>query len=242
MANIMSLYGAGDRILKWGPRHYATPTPDLMDGLYSWYRADGNTNDATGSYNAQSSIVSYGAGKIGQAFSMNGLTNRVELPDNTHTFPLSFSVSAWVNINALGTAYVLSNYQTSGSQKGFLCGYNSVGAITFGGWYSGISIASAASPNGSLTTGSWHHLVWVYQVGTSVRIYKNGTQVATAGASQQLNYSSTAWPVIGASHYNGVLYGSFVDGSIDMVGTWTKALAVNEIQWLYNQGLGRNIL
>lgn len=242
MANIQSLYFAEGRMLKWGDKFYSTPTPDIMDGLYSWYNADGNTNDSTGNYNATTAIVGYTTGKIGQAFQMNGLTNRVELPTNSHLFTGDFSVSLWLNVNVMATAYPFSNYTTTGNQKGFVCGYTGTGTITFGGWFSGLSVSTATSPNGTLTTGVWNHIVWVYTANSGIKIYKNGSLVATGSSSSVLNYNATTWPVIGANHYNGLLFNNYVDGNMDMIGTWNKALIQNEIDYLYNAGVGRQII
>jgi hypothetical protein len=54
----------------------------LQAGLVAWYRAEGNARDSAGGSDGTTvGGVTYGPGEAGQAFSFDGSTGAVELPD-----------------------------------------------------------------------------------------------------------------------------------------------------------------
>jgi hypothetical protein len=70
--------------------------------LVSWYRAEGNVADFTGSNTGVlTGAASFGAGAVGQAFKFGGVTDSVRLADSLSlTITRSLTISAYVYVNA----------------------------------------------------------------------------------------------------------------------------------------------
>ena len=70
----------------------------LTTSLYAVYKAESNANDSLGTYNGSAiGGVTYTTGKSGNAFTLNGTTSNVQLPDNSLNFTGDFSISIWIN-------------------------------------------------------------------------------------------------------------------------------------------------
>src|SRR3989344_2425660 len=86
--------------------------------------------------------------------------------------------------------------------------------------------------------GSWQHVVWTYD-GTNMIVYKNNvasaSQAATAPVSNlsHTNYVSATWAPPNTF---------WVQGTVDEVAVWNKALTAAEVSSLYNSGSGMNPL
>jgi hypothetical protein len=81
-------------------------TPLFSDSnLASYYRFEGNSNDAKGSNNGSDTSISYGSsyGEFGQGASFNGGSSEMDMGnvfDETGTSP--FSISTWIKTSAGG--------------------------------------------------------------------------------------------------------------------------------------------
>ena len=253
---IQQIYTYGTKILSYGGNIYAY-TKSLLTGIYgvwngdytgvatldtsvySVYNADLNANDSYGTNNGTfTGTATYSTGVINNAFSFNG-SSYVALPNNTHEFTGDFTVSFWINLTSLSTTCdPVANYTTSGTQKGWSTSIAPTGAISFAGYAGGINVCTLTSAGSSISTGSWVHLTFVYQAGVQVLLYKNGSLLTTGSSSSGISYDSTSWPTIGASHYSSSLVSQYVNGSMDMVTFWSRALTSTEVVQLYNVGSG----
>src|SRR5207245_2901114 len=66
-------------------------------GLVGWWRAETNAQDSAGTNNGTPlSGTTYAAGKVGQAFALNGSTTYVSVPDSPSLRPASLTLEAWV--------------------------------------------------------------------------------------------------------------------------------------------------
>src|SRR5437764_3427761 len=79
-----------------------TPTPTCVpppSGMVSWWPGDGNPNDIRGSNNGTlQGGATFAPGEVGQAFSLDGIDDRIDVADNPNLNPGtgSFTVDAWV--------------------------------------------------------------------------------------------------------------------------------------------------
>src|SRR5260221_14430542 len=101
---ILAIIGAASLIFPTARGAGRTSTPACVpppSGLISWWRADGDATDASGTNNGQLlGGASFGAGKVSQGFLFNGGTSGVKLPASS-TLDVGtgggFTVEAWIN-------------------------------------------------------------------------------------------------------------------------------------------------
>ena len=206
----------------------------LIDGLQSYYKADGDALDAHGSDNGTYVPGTYVTGIIGNGFSLDGINDSVTgvhmLADAT-----SFTVSAWINGDSYASASGI--YKTSGagnspielvwfsvqSEKLYLQMRGNSGALVTAG---GVT---------TLTAGTWYHVVATYDSSDeSIEIF---VDTVTAGTN---TYTGISWSNVDEAAI-GEITGSSpfeFDGVIDEVGIWNRVLSGAEITELYNSGAG----
>src|SRR5207244_7730303 len=95
--------GGGDAyVLKIAPA-CVTPPADMI----GWWPGDGDANDIeNGNNGTLENGTTFAAGEVGQAFSFDGVNDRVSVPDSPLMHLTRFSLDAWVNpsdLNALRT-------------------------------------------------------------------------------------------------------------------------------------------
>ena len=198
--------------------------------------ATGNASTAT----LQSS-AGWGTGRFGtSALSLNGTnTSFADIPHTVINTAQSFTVTAWVNLNALGgnqTAVSLDGSQVSA----FYLQLRSDGKFAFTRLASDSGTgATAAASTSAPTAGTWYHLAGVYDAtAQTISLYVNG-------ALQQTTSYTTAWQGTGHTGIGrGEYYGGPVDffnGLIDDVHIYDFVLAIDAINSLaatVNAGLG----
>jgi hypothetical protein len=199
----------------------------LLDNILSYWNLDDNGSggvslvDSTGNGNtlAASGSLVVGDGKIEDAILFDGSSNSV-VTSSGFSGSGDFSISFWVKPNSF------SGYRGLISRVSELNIY-----INFDG---SLSVNNASSPSsiesvGSLSLGGWSYVAVIKSGGTT-SLYINGSFIA----------STTQ----GISPSGGFFIGSFggfqwfLDGGIDEVGIWNRALSPSEITSLYNGGAG----
>jgi hypothetical protein len=67
-------------------------------GVVGWWQAEGNANDTAGSHTGQTpNGVTYVSGEVGQAFSLNGSSQSVQIPYAANLVTTGLTVEVWVN-------------------------------------------------------------------------------------------------------------------------------------------------
>ena len=151
----------------------------------------GGSNDSVSTNNGTVvGGVTYSTGVIGNAFSFNGTTGYVSLPNNSLNISSDFSVSAWINISALSSSQdIISTYTNSGSNNyGWdLWGANSVLKFSV---YNGTTSQVDLTYSG-LTTNTWIHVVVTRKVSTGTKMYVNGSLVSSNSSTTNPVYLGT---------------------------------------------------
>jgi VCBS repeat-containing protein len=224
-----------------------------IDGLVSWYRAEGNPNDSADGNNGAfvSGATTAAAGKVGSAFSFSSTANRVEILDNSSLHMQAFTLDAWVFPTFVNTGDTLGGEIIA---KQLNTGSSAVSVSILGPNYLdhrftfAASLANGDQPSFLSASGfalnTWHHVAMTSD-GTTVRGYVDGVlQTGAIGLSTSpIAYDlATPWTIGGhpggsfgfANHY----YGD--GGKIDEVGIYQRGLSGTEVQSIYAQGtLGR---
>ena len=100
-------------------------------------------------------------------------------------------------------------------------------------WNASGGLAQPIAPT-ALTEGTWHHIVCTADGTTNangVKMYINGSQVAQATAAATGIRNSSVPLRIGATSSTPSYH---FDGDIDEVAIWNKALALEDVQTIYN--------
>ena len=225
VSEIASLYNAGNGT-EYPFSSQTLPTPNDSFGTNHGTLMNGTT---------------FTTGKIGKAFTFDGVNDYVQLQNNSLNFPsTSFSVSFWVNLANItsGNYSLVSNYANDGVNRGWI-----VGSLTSGKLYFGIYAPSIQETvtSATIAINTWYHVTCVYTPNQPTKTYINGTLDSTSSTSYNPSYVTTHYPSIGASKYNSSDVQQYVSNGtkIDAVNVWTKELTADEVLALYNSGNGQ---
>lgn len=232
-----------------------TPVPV---GIVGWWPGDGNANDAAdGNHGIAGPDTTYASGKIGPAFSLNGNTNYIKIPDNGLGVPLDgfgqLTIEAWIKPNSIGwpepessghISAIVSKHDTTktdGVSYSLLQFNGKLRLVVVQNLYPDNAIGALS--NLDIPINSWSHVVGVWRGGTDVELYLNGSEIAGTIFSEGTTPTSTAnnnVPVnIGRiESFSGTHVGpaAFFDGLIDEASIYNRALSSQEIQAIYNAG------
>ena len=153
----------------------------------------------------------------------------------------SFTLSAWVKANSLPTgngdrrATIAKIVNTNDFEA--LIGFPYSGTTK---WSLEVGKAGVGSQelnaNSSATTGTWNHLVGVFNNGTA-SLYLNGVYQNSLTYNSTVNSATSinrGWTVA-SENYNGGYYYKF-NGQVDDVRIYPYALNLTQIQTVYNEG------
>jgi hypothetical protein len=220
---------------------YSFPN-SLMTGLTAYYKcneASGTIYDSSpNAYNSTASTVTYGqAGKIVPHTSIiaSDYTKYVTLPQG-NAFQSShagnYSIFCWIYLISSNTR--LSNMFGHADGPEFylstVVGAGSTGVAAVK-WYVGGTQSESSSY--TFNYSQWYH-VGMVKTGDSVQFYINGATQGSAATEANYSISNTCYITSNP-------YGEWLNGRICHLGIWAgTALVTNQINWLYNSGLGRD--
>ncbi|MBK8466240.1 MAG: hypothetical protein IPL32_10455 [Chloracidobacterium sp.] len=214
-----------------------TATPTCASPLPSnntfWHKAEGNANDSSGSGNhgTLQGNTTFTSGKVGQAYSFDGVDDFVEVSDNDSLDMTSaISIDAWVRpLNQSGPRTIVN--KKSGS-SGFRL-YIQDAQIVF---EAGSALALVSTGTLTLPDGVFSHVAATYD-GVTPRIYVNGSLITTINSGGGSPIPVNTNPLrIGMDQGTS---GEFI-GQVDEIQIFNRALALSEIQDIYNAGSAGN--
>ncbi len=233
-----STYG-GPTVINAGTLQVASGRPA---GTAAYYPFDGSTADLSGNANngtISSGAATYTTGQFGQAIALNS-SQSVIVP-NSASLQLSnnFTVSGWFNLNAAGMGSNVNGIVGTrfGQDETFDLKVDGPGQLIHGdvgngsGWINtGLDI-----DNLSFGAGQWHMVTYVVTP-TGAQLYFDGVDkqnytwasstptfmTAAAGAQMQIGQSFA---------------GEYMNGAIDDVSVYGRALTATQVQGLYQGSL-----
>jgi len=222
----------------------------LIDNLVSYWKLDGNSTDSVGSNNGTDTSITYGTayGKINQGADFNGTTSHIEM-SGSGTLDITgnnISISCWFNLDTIPASgnimtfvgHYVSDPSLTPSYGGYdLRIHNNSGTPEFDFVIHTGSTAPMVTYIYTPSTGTWYHLVTTND-GTTLRLYLNGTEVASATGGSIGSASSRPFNIGCLNRASTIGNERFVDGKIDEVGIWNRTLSASEVSELYNSGNG----
>jgi hypothetical protein len=207
--------------------------------LIAHWAADGNVLDSAGSHHgALINGATFGAGKFGQAFSLNGSNQYVSAPDSADWAFGSgdFSLALWANFDTVkpgglgGLPNVFLGQDEGGGSTNkwiFFQGEANKSAFHINTPGGGSFIAATA---GAPAVGEWEHYA-VTKSGTTYTFYRNGLSVGTAIDTRPIPNASASL-TIGQAEGLG-----FFDGRLDDIRIYNNALSGDDVFRLWNPAL-----
>ena len=209
-----------------------TVQPGNMVAYYALDEPSGSfMRDASFNSNNGSTIgsPSIGAGKIGNAVTLNGSSQYAVGIDND--IASTITLSAWVKPNSGGqTASLIAKRSSTTDNQGTLSLVS--GAATF-------TVTTAGSEKtvtgGALSAGVWTHVVGVYD-GTNARLYVNNAPASPTAATGALGSNNFAWTI----GRNANAASGYFSGGLDEIKIFSRALSANEVKAEYDAGVAGN--
>jgi subtilisin-like proprotein convertase family protein len=214
-------------------------------GIVGWWPGDGNSTTLVGTNNGtlQGGATATGVGMVGQAFSFNGSTAYIQIPDSPDLRPTNLTVEAWVLFTSLnssgnstaGQQYIVFKQNTRSSNfEGFYLGKRRQGGRDNFTFVVSSSSGSSAEVDSStaIATNVWYHVAGV-RGSNFIQLYVNGVSAGQATVNFAQNYGN--YPL-----YFGTSGESYWDhklaGLLDEVSLYNRALSASEITAIYNAG------
>ena len=185
--------------------------------------ADRSGNGNTGTL-ANTTWAGAGSGRFGNALFFNGSNSWVTVNSSSSlNLTTGMTLEAWVKPSLLGLyRTVVFREQPGNEVYALYASQSSSGQVPAGEVFVG-GYKDANGPS-ALPTGTWAHLAETYD-GSSLRLYVNGTLVATTSAPGSLASSSGVLRIGGNN-----IWGEWFNGWIDEVRVYNRALSAGEIQ------------
>jgi hypothetical protein len=210
-----------------------------------WYPADGYPTDVVGQHGTLiNNGVGFAAGEVGQAFTFNGDGASILVTDSGDLTPASLTVDFWFKSNAdlnsntqevpfLVKLNALDNEQSN--SKGYDFTYES-GGLVFG-LAGPRQVRQLLGFPTSFPAGTWHFVVGTYDAGGQ-KLYVDGKLVNSALNFGPIQYQPAPLQLgsvlNSAFNVTGAPFTYFLDGQIDELEIFNRALSVAEIQSIFD--------
>jgi hypothetical protein len=212
----------------------APASASLLDNLEGYWAFENSGADGSGNGRAVTlqGGATYGAGRLGQGLLLDGAqgsgASRI-LDDAVFDFAGDFAIQVWVNPDETSREQTLI--------EKFIGGGGPTWTLTFLGGQFYVSGTGAVINTGTgFTAGAWHQVI-VSRSGGTISVYYDGAAGPTGGLAGALP-DTTAPLLIGARNASDGRNFT-LDGTIDEVAIWSRALSEAEIGSLWNGGAGR---
>jgi hypothetical protein len=206
----------------------------LPPNIVAWWKGENNVDDRVGGFNGTllNGALANGIGKVGSAFSIAGGTQAAQIAHATALNTLNtLTLECWVYISSLPSndSVLIAGKDSTDTHQ-----YQLVLCTVGGRWCFRPLIASPGFyyVNGNTTAqaNTWYHLAMTYD-GSSLRLYVNGTLDDSIAASGTITSASNPFLIGGYGVAPWTL-----DGRVDEVSLYSRALSAGEIQGIYAAG------
>lgn len=209
----------------------------LLNGLVSYYKLDGNSNDSLGVNNGVDTDITYVAGKIKQAASFNGSTSIIDINANVALSPNVFTLAVWAYPTGfpgtLGNEFIANGLYPSQKfqwrARTSSMTYPQQVEFGYGDGTSWVSFISSQV----LPLNTWSYCILVYDA-LLAKVYFNGNFVDSLTMPSPPAATTNNIVTIGGEDSAATCF----QGYLDETSIWNRALSQREITQLWNGGRG----
>lgn len=199
------------------------PPPPVA--AYNFNEGSGSVlNDRTGNgHHGTIAGASWGAGNTGGALSFDGVNDLVTIEDsNLLDLTNGMTLEAWVRPSSVGAAWrtVLLKERPDGLSYGL---YSDNAGSRPSAWLRVGADDRFVDGTAAVPANTWTHLAVTYDA-TTIRLYVNGVQVATAPSAGSMTVSGNPLRIGG-----NLIWGEYFSGLIDDVRVYNRTLSAAEI-------------
>jgi hypothetical protein len=169
-----------------------------------------------------------GGGLLNRSASFNGSNSYITVPTLSGFTNYNFTMSFWFNSTSTAAQYFMDFRNPIYMEFGYDVGsgaYNNTYSFII---YTGTQYAIHSSAN--LRDGNWHHIAVTYD-GVTLKMYIDNATPITSTPNDNTHYSHSAGNKIGASATGTAV----MNGSIDQVRIFNRAISSSEVTTLYNE-------
>ena len=224
----------------------AGAVPAITNGLVAAYEFNGNANDVSG--NGNDGVVNGATlsadrfGNLDSAYLFDGIADYIDLGDQD--FGAAVSISAWVNFERVGGVpqAIVNKYDGDTGAGDIsidrtlnLYLHNEQGGNKFHWALSEDGVAYSDEPSQTqASVGEWYHVVSIFDSGLA-QIYVDGLIEASWNTGYGSLFSSDVSLLLGAETTDHPSAGGIpLDGSLDDVYIYDRALSPSEVQTLFS--------
>jgi hypothetical protein len=248
VGEIRSLYNQGA-----GAKQNVTAPKQGETGLVGHWTFDGknmlsNIRDSSGRGNhgflMNQTPTTTSIGKIGQALKFDGVNDYVNVQQvsglQAYSSTNPYTVAFWYKIDVADAGYVFFNEAETNFNSYFSLSLNYTGAPGFGSFQAfvrdsaGVGVLSKLSVGTNGTYSGWHHIAWTDNVGTS-QLYYDGLPISASSGDWSYTPGSLN-PLTLTNVGRSVQDFGYMNGSMDDVRVYNKALTAAEVKQLYLMG------
>jgi hypothetical protein len=202
--------------------------------LVSWWAAEGNADDETGTNPGDASAAGFAPGPVGVAFTFDGDNEFVSVPDDPSLNLAAFTLEGWIESAELLSPAVGFIAVKSGSDglEGYEFGvFNATGQLrlSLNGALGGADLI--AGPD--VIDGQLHHVAASYD-GARLRLYVDGGLVGCLADSETVQYGVASPFYIGRRPE--LTFDGDWNGLIDELSLYSRALCATEIAAIHAAG------
>jgi hypothetical protein len=221
-------------------QHCVTTPP----GLVAWWPGDGSALDVTGNHSGGLWFgAGFAGGLAGQAFHFDGASGYVAVPDSPALSPHAgaageMTVEAWVYLSRMPQRdLVLQENARVVLAKGdpgrweYLLRISTTGVVVFNPVNPPGTLSYGIASGGQIVLNRWHHLVGTVKKGQYVRLYQDG-QLMAEDTTLDGDTADTGAPFLIGRRSEG----GFLDGLVDEVAVYDRALTSEQVRALYAGG------
>lgn len=220
----------------FGKCRTCTPPPVNMIG---WWPAEGTADDIAGSYDGTlEGGAGFGAGKVGQSFSLDGIDDRVNLGDLA--LPITFTIDAWIKPNSLpaGGAFILAK-DDGVADDSYSLSSLSTGRLQMQVRNASNQLTRYITTDPAIAVGVWHHVAITYDgnaaAGQRIKFFIDGVNVAAVHGTFDFGDA----PRVSAAPARIGIHGTSslpFNGFVDELEVFTRVLSDLEIAAIANAG------
>lgn len=214
----------------------STQTPDVTDGLLSWWKFNGDANSSIGSANGTvlNATLTPGQNNLENgAYYFNGTNARIDFPlSNLPATMTDITISMWIKpiVAADRTIFTANPDETSNRLNSHLPYVSNAIYWDFGN----ISTTGRINGNGVFDNAwlnTWGLYTFTSSPSTGMKVYRNGSVLLSSTTSSTFSRASK---VLNVAYY--AASGNYWNGSIDDMRIYSRALSQTEIITMYSAG------